>query len=319
MSPGELTVTIAPHLKRALEVMGRDMAVEPQALVNQAVFAWLRINGYVVPGTIGDAAADLRPVVATVPADPPAPDSVAGKPAVAAETSAARARVPADAHPRPTGPEPAPVTRASSAPAPEVPADPGAVVSRIEEIEADLERFTKPRPAFPEVAGDEEEGDGNEAHDVEAAAHGAEARDDEGDEGEDDAASAAPSPVEPTVAQASSLVDEDDEEPPPEGTFVLRDAPVVLYIERDGEEAVRVEADHFVIGRGPHCDLIIDSPRVSREHARVFRQGLTYVIEDLGSSNGTWYGEERVRRRELESGDEFLLGNERVRFVLRGA
>jgi hypothetical protein len=39
------SVIIAPHLWRALEVMARDMAVEPSALVNQAVFAWLRING----------------------------------------------------------------------------------------------------------------------------------------------------------------------------------------------------------------------------------------------------------------------------------
>ena len=43
-------ITLAPHLQRALELMSKDMAVDQQALVNQAVFAWLRINGYVMPG-----------------------------------------------------------------------------------------------------------------------------------------------------------------------------------------------------------------------------------------------------------------------------
>jgi pSer/pThr/pTyr-binding forkhead associated (FHA) protein len=93
---------------------------------------------------------------------------------------------------------------------------------------------------------------------------------------------------------------------------------VVLYIEREGEDAVRVEAEQFVIGRGPTCDLIIDSARVSREHVRLSRQGARFVIEDLGSSNGTWLGEDRVERREVESGEEYSLGNELIRLVLRG-
>ena len=50
-------ISIAPHLERALTAMSKDMALEPQAIVNQAVFAWLRINGYVLPGVAGAAGA----------------------------------------------------------------------------------------------------------------------------------------------------------------------------------------------------------------------------------------------------------------------
>ena len=42
-----------------------------------------------------------------------------------------------------------------------------------------------------------------------------------------------------------------------------------------------------VIGRSAHCDLSIDNEELSRRHCRVFRSGDTFVIEDLGSRNGT--------------------------------
>src|SRR5581483_2730539 len=42
-----------------------------------------------------------------------------------------------------------------------------------------------------------------------------------------------------------------------------------------------------VIGRGAQCDLIIDDASLSRRHCRVFRSGDSFVIEDLGSRNGT--------------------------------
>jgi len=94
--------------------------------------------------------------------------------------------------------------------------------------------------------------------------------------------------------------------------------PIALYLEREGEEPIRVTSERFIIGRGPHCDLVIDSPRVSREHVALTRSGILFFIEDLNSSNGTWFGEERVTKRELESGDVINLGNEPVTFFLRG-
>ncbi|MEW6432981.1 MAG: FHA domain-containing protein [Myxococcota bacterium] len=330
MSPGELSVVIAPHLQRGLEAMSRDMAVPAQALVNQAVFAWLRINGYVVPGTAGDVAASTAPA-----AEVARPEAAVAPPPAAAETVAARPKVVTDPHARPTAPEAVSATAqvpAAAPPAPEPSAGLGPVVARIEEIEADLARYTKPRPPFPvEPSAEAEDDQAPEARDE---AEG----EDSGDEGQPDAAreSAALSSAGAGTGEGSTIArahaadeledDEptrgvapaDEEGPSPEGTFVVRSVPVVLYVERDGEEAVRVEADRFIIGRGPTCDLIIDSPRVSREHVRIARQGVTFVIEDLGSSNGTWFGEERVQRREVESGDEYLLGNERVRLVLRG-
>lgn len=42
-----------------------------------------------------------------------------------------------------------------------------------------------------------------------------------------------------------------------------------------------------LVGRSPSCDLILPSESVSRRHARIYREGVFHVIEDLGSTNGT--------------------------------
>jgi len=47
----------------------------------------------------------------------------------------------------------------------------------------------------------------------------------------------------------------------------------VLVLLADGRELERVQKDRFVIGRGKHCDLIINSGKVSREHAAIVRSG----------------------------------------------
>jgi len=85
-----------------------------------------------------------------------------------------------------------------------------------------------------------------------------------------------------------------------------------------GDGAVsEVAKDRFLIGRGGHCDLVIDSPKISREHAALVRTEDGWWIEDLGSSNGTWFRGERIERRKVEHGDEYFLSAERLRCALR--
>lgn len=93
--------------------------------------------------------------------------------------------------------------------------------------------------------------------------------------------------------------------------------PGVLWLRREDGSVVEVDRDRFVVGRGAHCDLVIDSPKISREHAAFVRDGEGWAIEDLGSSNGTWYRGERVKRRRIVHGDELYLCAEKVRCALR--
>ena len=48
-------------------------------------------------------------------------------------------------------------------------------------------------------------------------------------------------------------------------------------------------ADEIIIGRTSACDISISNQQVSREHARVFLNGETASLEDLGSKNGTFH------------------------------
>jgi hypothetical protein len=90
-----------------------------------------------------------------------------------------------------------------------------------------------------------------------------------------------------------------------------------LYMMLEGGELDRIAKERFVIGRGKHCDFVINSGKVSREHAVIVRDNGEFFIEDLGSSNGTWFNKQRIKRRKVEDGDEYFICSEKVKFVFR--
>ncbi len=90
-----------------------------------------------------------------------------------------------------------------------------------------------------------------------------------------------------------------------------------LYLMASNGVLDRIGKDRFVIGRGKHCDFIINSGKVSREHAVIVRDEGVYFIEDLGSSNGTWFNKQRIKRKQVDDGDEFFICNEKIKLVLR--
>jgi pSer/pThr/pTyr-binding forkhead associated (FHA) protein len=72
--------------------------------------------------------------------------------------------------------------------------------------------------------------------------------------------------------------------------------------------------DVVIIGRAVDCDIVITSRRVSREHARLRREGWRVILEDLGSTNGTFLNDERVLHPvELRDEDRIRIGD--VTFV----
>jgi hypothetical protein len=64
------------------------------------------------------------------------------------------------------------------------------------------------------------------------------------------------------------------------------------------------------LGRASDNTIVIDSPRVSRHHAQIRLLPSGAVIEDMGSTNGTWVNQRRVRgTHQLSSGDLISLAD----------
>ncbi|MGE0191330.1 MAG: FHA domain-containing protein [Planctomycetota bacterium] len=74
----------------------------------------------------------------------------------------------------------------------------------------------------------------------------------------------------------------------------------------------------LTIGRATHNTIVLASTRgVSREHAKVWKQGLRqYSVADLGSTNGTLVNDGRQDRSGLSDGDTVQVGDAVFRFEL---
>lgn len=74
----------------------------------------------------------------------------------------------------------------------------------------------------------------------------------------------------------------------------------------------------FLVGRGPYNHVVIDDPRVSRQHAKISPEDGEHVVHDLGSANGTFVNDEAVKRHKLVPGDVVRFGPFRFKFELEG-
>ena len=64
-----------------------------------------------------------------------------------------------------------------------------------------------------------------------------------------------------------------------------------------------------VIGRNPECALVLDDDFASGRHARVFQRDGAWFVEDLGSTNGTWLGTQRLTEPvRVEAGTSLRIG-----------
>jgi hypothetical protein len=72
---------------------------------------------------------------------------------------------------------------------------------------------------------------------------------------------------------------------------------------------VHVNPQGAVLGRNPTCDVVIDSPEVSRRHAEIaWTPPGVWVIKDLGSSNGTFVNGKRVESCPITADDLIGIG-----------
>jgi hypothetical protein len=92
-----------------------------------------------------------------------------------------------------------------------------------------------------------------------------------------------------------------------------------LVVERAPGHSPGMEYDigeGAVLGRGDRAEIRLEDPFASGSHARLLRQGGIVVLEDLGSTNGTYLNDELVRGPQpLHPGDRVRIGDSQFVFV----
>ncbi|WP_329624228.1 FHA domain-containing protein [Streptomyces sp. NBC_01255] len=82
-----------------------------------------------------------------------------------------------------------------------------------------------------------------------------------------------------------------------------------LVLELNGRTWTLDPSRSYTLGRDPQGDLVIDDARVSWRHATVSWGGRSWVIEDHGSTNGTFVQGQRIHQMEIGPGSAVHLGN----------
>ena len=91
----------------------------------------------------------------------------------------------------------------------------------------------------------------------------------------------------------------------------------VLFNGKPVDEAV-FDSKKITIGRDPACDLVIDNQLVSGRHARITRVDAGYLLEDLGSTNGTLLDGQAVKKELLRVGAVAAIGKHKLELIEEG-
>ncbi len=88
-------------------------------------------------------------------------------------------------------------------------------------------------------------------------------------------------------------------------------SPFALRVLKDNLliRTIRLEPDVTYIGRMPENHVVLDDPKVSRSHARIFRKGEALVIEDQASENGMSINGKKVPSHKIAIGDRIAIGS----------
>jgi Protein of unknown function (DUF3662)/FHA domain len=81
-----------------------------------------------------------------------------------------------------------------------------------------------------------------------------------------------------------------------------------------GGRSVPLTQPEVTIGRLPECDVVVDDPGASRQHARIRRTDGGFVLVDLGSTNGTLVNDGPIQEHVLENGDRITIGETVLEF-----
>lgn len=85
---------------------------------------------------------------------------------------------------------------------------------------------------------------------------------------------------------------------------------IPALIDEAAEKSYVLGCESCIIGRSPDCDIRVKYPAVNSQHAKIYKNGSAWFIEDLNSTTGTKVNARAVSggRRRLRDGDIIGLG-----------
>ena len=89
-----------------------------------------------------------------------------------------------------------------------------------------------------------------------------------------------------------------------------------IRIKDELTQTVPLVKENLLIGRSHECDIMLDEPYISRQHARLYFENDTYFIEDLKSEMGVTVNIKEISaKRALKNEDEIVLGYITITFL----
>ena len=101
------------------------------------------------------------------------------------------------------------------------------------------------------------------------------------------------------------------------GNRAVPGSDLLAWVDPSLAPSLVLQGNEMVVGRDPGCHRVIERSTVSGRHARFRRSGGRIILEDLGSSNGTYVNDHRVEGpTEVRAGDLIVLGSDAFRLEL---
>lgn len=83
----------------------------------------------------------------------------------------------------------------------------------------------------------------------------------------------------------------------------------------DSGRTFPLEGNEVHMGRHAQCEIVLKDLEISRRHLKVSQSGDDWIVDDLGSTNGTWLNGQRIAKQRISPGDRVEIGE--TVFVLR--
>jgi len=91
-------------------------------------------------------------------------------------------------------------------------------------------------------------------------------------------------------------------------------ASVTVIFGGQEQSVFQLDKPKMIVGREPGCEIHIDNLGISRNHCAFVNRNDSFVLQDMGSSNGTYVNGRKITEYFLNDADEVIIGKYTLKF-----